>query len=122
MRCEELNAYLDGLKLDKYVWISEDASGIINKIEFDPNTNQMVGLVLPMTRNTGMPIAYTYLARSSEEIEKNMKKKNVFVSIHCYGTTVEKRCASFYTPAIRHRQHIYDTKCTFEMETHDKRT
>lgn len=75
LRCEELNAYLDGLKLDKYVWISEDASGIINKIEFDPNTNQMVGLVLPMTRNTGMPIAYTYLARSSEEIEKNMKKK-----------------------------------------------
>lgn len=75
MRCEELNAYLDGLKLVKHVWLSEDATGIVAKVEFDPKTNQMIGLTLPMDPITGMPVAFTYLARNAEEIQANMQKK-----------------------------------------------
>lgn len=75
MRCQELNAYLDGLKLEKYVWLSEDATSIVAKVEFDPTTNQMVGLVLPMDHNTGMPTAFTFLARNADEIQTNMQKK-----------------------------------------------
>lgn len=82
LRCEELNAYLEGLKLDKYVWLSEDATGIVAKVEFDPKTNQMVGLVLPMDPGTGMPAAFTYLARNVDEIQKNMQKmKSSYVYI-----------------------------------------
>lgn len=44
------------------------------KVEFDKKTNQMVGLVLPMDKKTGMPIAFTYLARSADEIQENMQK------------------------------------------------
>lgn len=75
LRCEELHAYLDALKLNKCVWLSEDASGIVPKIEFDSKTNQMVGLVLPMDQNTGMPIAFKYLARNANEIQENMQRK-----------------------------------------------
>lgn len=64
LRCKELNTYLDFLKLDKYVWLAEDGTGIVAKVDFDPNTNQMIGLVLPMDPTTGMPLAYTYLTRT----------------------------------------------------------
>lgn len=57
-----------------YVWLSEDATGIVSKIEFDPKTNQMTGIVLPTNSNTGMPIPFTYLARNAEEIQANMRK------------------------------------------------
>lgn len=56
------------------VWLSEDASGIEGKIEFDPRTNQMVGIVLPLNQCTGIPISSSYLARDLNEIQENMKK------------------------------------------------
>lgn len=74
LRCKELTHYLETLEVKKCVWLSEDASGIISKVEFDSKSNQMVGLVLPMNSSTGMPMPFTHLARTTEEIEKNMKK------------------------------------------------
>lgn len=56
------------------VWLSEDASGIVSKVEYDPKTNQMVGLVLPICGKTGIPIPFTYLARSGVEIKTNAEK------------------------------------------------
>lgn len=57
------------------MWLSEDATGIVAKVEFDPMTNQMIGLVLPMDPSTGMPTAFTYLARDAHEIQTNMQRK-----------------------------------------------
>lgn len=74
LRCKELKKYLEVLKLEKYIWLSEDATGIVEKIEFDPKTNQMVGLVLPIDSITGIPISFTYLARSADEIRSNMQQ------------------------------------------------
>lgn len=75
LRCKELKCYLETLKLPMRVWLSEDASAIVSKIEFDHRTNQMVGIVLPIDRNSGMPISFTFMARNSEEIQLNMKQK-----------------------------------------------
>lgn len=75
LRHKELNHYLDTLKLEKIIWLSEDASGIIAKVEYDPETNQMIGITLPMCPNTGFPIPFTYLGRSAEEIHTNIERK-----------------------------------------------
>lgn len=75
LRCKELSHYLETIKVRKCVWLSEDASGIIAKVEFDPKTIQMVGIVLPINSNTGMPISFTYLSRTIDEIETSMKKE-----------------------------------------------
>lgn len=74
IRSKALSNYLEVLNLEKYVWLSEDGSGIVEKVEFDPNTNQMVGLVLPIDPLTGNPIPFTYLARDADEIRSNMQK------------------------------------------------
>lgn len=73
LRLDGLKKYLEGLNLLKCVWLSEDATGIVEKVEFDPKTNQMVGLVLPTDFQTGMPMPFSYLARNTEEIHGNMK-------------------------------------------------
>lgn len=71
LRCEELLNYLEKLDLEKCVWLSEDATGINAKIEYHPGTNQLVGLVLPTDPKTGMPIPYTFMANSAEEIKRH---------------------------------------------------
>lgn len=74
LRCKDLLNYLDALEIPKYVWLSEDATSINPKIEFDSKSNQMVGPVLPFESNTGMPISFSHLARTTEEIQINMRK------------------------------------------------
>lgn len=89
LRCKALNLYLESLQLIKYVWLSEDATGISTKVEFDPKTNQMVGLVLPTDSTTGMPIPFTYLARNAQEIQRNM---NCHKSIYVYVIMAQPLC------------------------------
>lgn len=77
LRVESLKEYLVAKKLAKkaplYVWISEDATKITGRIQYDCSTNQLVGFPLPFDDN-GMPKAYSFLARSAAEIEDHFQK------------------------------------------------
>lgn len=81
-RCKQLDNHLNVLKLTKYVWLSGDAPGIIAKVEFDPKTNQMIGLVLPIDPNSGMLIPFSFLAR-------NRVKSSVLVEKYAYWFIVD---------------------------------
>lgn len=72
LRSKELVEYLHNLNAPKKVWISEDASGIVTQISYDPSTNQIVGLVLP-TNQTGMPIPYSFCPHTINDIEQFIK-------------------------------------------------
>lgn len=73
LRCKQLNTYLDEIKASKYVFLSEDASGIVKNISYDVNSNQLVGLVLPFNESNGMPISFSFEAKSAEDMEKYLK-------------------------------------------------
>lgn len=73
IRAKDLSDYLDNLKLPKKVWIAEDATGIIQKIEYDPTTNQLIGLVLPLHKESGIPIPFTFMASSEDAIKQNIE-------------------------------------------------
>lgn len=81
LRCNELLEYLQNMNAPLIVWLSEDATGVVPKIEYDSTFNQLSGLVLPIDQSTGMPIPQSFLARSSEEIASNMNKP---MSCHVY--------------------------------------
>lgn len=59
LRSKELMKYLDEHKAKKIVWISEDATAITSKVNYDPITNQLVGILLPLGKN-GNPIPFRY--------------------------------------------------------------
>lgn len=54
------------------VFFSEDGSGIVKRVTYDPKTNQLVGLVLPLKEN-GMPKTMSFLPHSARDIEDFMK-------------------------------------------------
>lgn len=58
------------------VWLSEDATGIVSRVQFDVSTNQLVGLVLPINDMNGMPIPFSFPANSVEGIETFMKEES----------------------------------------------
>lgn len=77
IRAKELHEYLVKRKLPMSVWLSEDGSGIVPKIDYNSANSQLVGQVLPIDEISGIPIKNTFMARSAEEIERHMTNDSV---------------------------------------------
>lgn len=75
LRSTELLEYLEKRKLPLQVWLSEDATRVTGRIQYDSKTNQLVGFVLPLDGN-GMPIQMSFMARSAKEIEDHFMKES----------------------------------------------
>lgn len=79
LRCNELLAYLNERNLPLEVAIAEDDTRVINRPQYDRNTNQVIGFVLPIKHN-GMPIPFSYKARSAEEMMEHFSAENPVAS------------------------------------------
>lgn len=75
LRCDELKTYLQKINAPNCVWLSEDGSGIIQRVSYDVASNQLVGLLLPLDECTGMPKHSTYSAENLALIEEHMKNQ-----------------------------------------------
>lgn len=71
-RCNELKDHLEKYNCGMSVFLSEDASGIVKRVTYDPKTNQIVGLVLPFNED-GMPKTMSFMPSTAEDIENFMK-------------------------------------------------
>lgn len=76
LRSDELKLYLTSRKLPLIVSISEDATRIIGRVQYDSGTNQLIGFILPINQNTGMPIPFAFPARNAEDIFSHFEKSN----------------------------------------------
>lgn len=68
LRCQELLNFLIERKLPLFVSLSEDATKIENRIQYDSQTVQLVGFILPINESNGMPIPFSYKGRTAGEI------------------------------------------------------
>lgn len=84
IRAGDLCDYLTKFNLPKVVWLSEDATGILPKIQYDAATSQLIGQVLPVDKHTGIPISNTYMARSFEEIKEHVNNASAKKSTLAY--------------------------------------
>lgn len=71
-RFKELKNFLVTRQLPLIVWISEDATRILEKVQYDSQTNRLVGFVLPLSSN-GFPKPDAYIAESAAQIEHSFK-------------------------------------------------
>lgn len=76
LRCEELLHYLENRKLPLCVALSEDATRIEGKVQYDVCTNQLIGFILPIDPDNGLPIPFTFKARSANEIVEHFSSQN----------------------------------------------
>lgn len=77
LRSEELRNYLNERNYPNVVSISEDATRIVGRVQYDSRTNQVVGFTLPTNQKTGMPIPLSFPARNVAEIIQHFASGNV---------------------------------------------
>lgn len=76
LRCESLVEYLKNRNLPLIVSLSEDATKINGRVQYDPVLNEIIGFVLPIDENSGMPISHSFPARNCGEIIKQFSGSN----------------------------------------------
>ena len=70
--CFQLDQLLDHLNAysaAKVICVSEDATRVVSRIEYDPNTDRLVGFVLPVDKDY-IPMPNVFLATSFERIKE----------------------------------------------------
>lgn len=75
-RFDELVGYLEKFDAPLVIAISEDATRVIGRVEYDSETNRLVGFVLPCNSD-GLPLADSFLAVSLEIIEECFKSQEI---------------------------------------------
>lgn len=76
LRCEELRLYLEKRNLPFVVSLSEDATRVVDRVQYDSTTNQLIGFVPPISPINGLPIPFQYPARSANEILEHFSIEN----------------------------------------------
>lgn len=94
LRCKELLAYLEKVNAPKIIWIAEDATGIIEKVVYDVESSQLIGIVLPLDEK-GMPITFTFRVQSIDEIEQFMQKRMSTVVYLVMAQPIKRKTAPF---------------------------
>lgn len=95
IRAKELATYLDRMKVSKQVWLSEDATVITSKVTYDPHTNQLVGLVLPIDEITGCPKPFTYLALDAEVIKQHLMESKATLVYVVMAQPIDEKAPPF---------------------------
>lgn len=75
-RYDELYQYLEERGHEKVVSLSEDGTRIIGRVQYDKYTNQLIGFVPPINKQTGLPIPFCYPARNAPEIVQHFTEGN----------------------------------------------
>ncbi|KAE8738457.1 hypothetical protein FOCC_FOCC016064 [Frankliniella occidentalis] len=92
-RFKQLKEYLLDKNYPLSEWISEDATRITGRIQYDPKSNQIVGFVPPFD-DSGIPISNNFPATSADTItayfEKATRAANVQLWHSLYTTKVPR--------------------------------
>lgn len=76
------------------VAVAEDATRIVQKVEYDPATDRCVGFVLPVD-DKGLPVVNTFTANTFQEIEEMFKNRPISKYAYLYTATPLKDVPSF---------------------------
>lgn len=57
------------------MWLAEDATALVPRVNYDAATDQIIGLILPVDDKSGCPITLSYKATSVDEIINHTKKE-----------------------------------------------
>ncbi|XP_055643677.1 uncharacterized protein LOC129779924 [Toxorhynchites rutilus septentrionalis] len=73
LRVEQLKKFLELTDSPPVVWLSEDATRLVSKLQIDPASGNIIGTLLPKDDETGMPVL---LQRDLESVSQMKKELN----------------------------------------------
>lgn len=115
LRCEELLQYLEERGLEKVVSLSEDATRIVNRVQYDSYTNQIMGFTLPVNEKNALPIPFSFPARNVYEMIGHFEAKNTVSPL--VNVLMAKPISNEYAPAFCLLLYGTDNKYTCEDVT-----
>ena len=68
--------YLNAYRAAKVVAVGEDATRLISKVEYDSESNKLVGFVLPCN-DKGLPLCDSFPAESFKRMEEAFRKSTI---------------------------------------------
>ncbi|KAK3915297.1 tRNA 5-methylaminomethyl-2-thiouridine biosynthesis bifunctional protein MnmC [Frankliniella fusca] len=81
-RWKELSDYLDSHGLSREIWVGEDGTRIVARVEYDPSSNQIIGFA-PKLNSQGCPEVKKFDASTAETIisyfSNNLKSNYAYV-------------------------------------------
>lgn len=80
---------------EKIVWLSEDATAISPKVNYDLVTDTIVGLVSPLDDETGCPIPEFYKASTAQEILEHVTKEKATSVYVVMAQPLDERLPAF---------------------------
>jgi len=80
-RVTDFKQFLQVRNLTSLVWLSEDATRITGRIQYDSSTNQLIRFVLPFD-DQGMPIAFSFTASSAKSIQDHFNNNTAASSLY----------------------------------------
>ena len=82
-RFDELKAHIERYKAPALISISEDATRITGRVEYDSTTDRCVGFVLPLDDN-GLPIVGSFVAASFSAMEEMFSNNSIAKYAYIY--------------------------------------
>ncbi|XP_050503352.1 uncharacterized protein LOC126882436 [Diabrotica virgifera virgifera] len=82
VRIEDLKLYLQKRNYPPIIFISEDQTALIKKVQYDSASNQMVGFVAPLQEQTRFPRINKFPVDSVSDIENAFKNKTLAINAY----------------------------------------
>ncbi|XP_030753635.1 uncharacterized protein LOC115880545 [Sitophilus oryzae] len=84
VRIEDLKLYLVKRKYPPVIFISEDQTALIKKVQYDSSINEMIGFVAPLNKNTGFPCLIKFPVDSICDIEEAFKNESLAINAYIF--------------------------------------
>ncbi|XP_050514976.1 uncharacterized protein LOC126890166 [Diabrotica virgifera virgifera] len=84
VRIEDLKLYLQKRNYPPIIFISEDQTALIKKVQYDSASNQMVGFVAPLQEQTRFPRINKFPVDSVSDIENAFKNKTLAINAYIF--------------------------------------
>ena len=75
-RFDELLVHLKAFSCPNIVSVAEDATRVIRKVQYDAETNKLVGFVLPCDED-GLPLCDSFMATTFESMQKYFSEESI---------------------------------------------
>lgn len=87
VRVKDLALFIERAKLSRYVWISEDATAITSRVEYDSKSRRIIGNMYPDDPVTGMPILAQTVVSSAKDIKQLAQETQLATDLNVFMCT-----------------------------------
>ncbi|KAF5299291.1 hypothetical protein FQA39_LY02464 [Lamprigera yunnana] len=77
IRIESLKTYLLKRNLLLHIFVSEDQTAIVIRVQYDPKTNKMIGFAPPLSNKTGLLDIIKFVVKCVQDIEDAFKNEEI---------------------------------------------